>query len=178
MRKLMYGLPLAAFLLLAGYFAVALRPGYDPHALPSALIDKPMPAFDLAPLGAGAAVSSAALRGQVVVVNFFASWCVPCRIEHPVLMRLANQDKIAIIGIAYKDTPEDARKLLDDAGAPYRSVGLDLRGRTGIDFGVYGVPETYVIDKSGRIRKKFVGPLSPEAVHDELLPLLHELGRT
>ena len=177
MRKLMYGLPLAAFLLLAGYFAVALRPNYDPHALPSALIDKPMPGFDLAPLGAGTAVTSAGLRGQVVVVNFFASWCVPCRIEHPVLMRLANQDKIAIIGIAYKDAPDDARKLLADAGDPYRSVGLDLSGRTGIDFGVYGVPETYVIDRSGQIRKKFVGPLSPEAVNHELLPLLHELER-
>jgi cytochrome c biogenesis protein CcmG/thiol:disulfide interchange protein DsbE len=177
MRKLMYGLPLAAFMLLAGYFAMALRPGYDPNILPSALIDKPMPSFDLAPLGAGAAVSSAALHGQVVLVNFFASWCVPCRIEHPVLMRLANQDKVAIIGIAYKDAPEDAKKLLDDAGDPYRSVGLDISGRTGIDFGVYGVPETYVIDKIGHIRKKFVGPLSPEAVNHELLPLLHELER-
>ena len=177
MRKLLYMLPLAAFMVLAGYFAVALRPSYDPQALPSALIDKPMPAFDLPPLGAGAAVSSASLRGQVVVVNFFASWCVPCRIEHPVLMRLANQEKIAITGIAYKDTPDDAKKLLDDAGDPYRRVGLDLSGRTGIDFGVYGVPETYVIDRSGQIRKKFVGPLSPEAVNHELLPLLHELER-
>jgi len=145
--------------------------------LPSALIDQPAPTFDLPALGAGAAVTSASLRGQVAVVNFFASWCVPCRIEHPVLMRLANQEKIAITGIAYKDTPDDAKKLLDDAGDPYRRVGLDLSGRTGIDFGVYGVPETYVIDKTGRIRKKFVGPLSPEAVNKELLPLLHQLGR-
>lgn len=177
MRKLLYGLPLAAFMVLAGYFALALRPGYDPAALPSALIDKPMPAFDLPALGAGAAVSSAGLRGQVVVVNFFASWCVPCRIEHPVLMRLANQDKVAITGIAYKDEPDAAKKLLDDAGDPYAHVGVDLSGRTGIDFGVYGVPETYVIDRTGRIRKKFVGPLSPEAVARELLPLLRQLGR-
>ncbi len=177
MRKLLYGLPLAAFAVLAGYFALALRPGYDPAALPSALIGKPMPAFDLPALGAGGAVSSAALRGQVVVVNFFASWCVPCRIEHPVLMRLANQDKVAITGIAYKDEPDAAAKLLDDAGDPYARVGMDLSGRTGIDFGVYGVPETYVIDRTGRIRKKFVGPLSPEAVQRELLPLLRQLER-
>jgi len=177
MRKLLYGLPLAAFMVLAGYFALALRPGHDPQALPSALIDQPMPAFDLPALGAGGAVTSAGLRGQVVVVNFFASWCVPCRIEHPVLMRLANQDQVAITGIAYKDAPEAAEKLLDDAGDPYANVGMDLSGRTGIDFGVYGVPETYVIDRSGRIRKKFVGPLSPEAVARELLPLLRQLGR-
>jgi cytochrome c biogenesis protein CcmG/thiol:disulfide interchange protein DsbE len=176
-RKLLYMLPLAAFMVLAGYFALALRPGHDPAELPSALIDKPAPAFDLPSLGAGEAVTSASLRGQVSVVNFFASWCVPCRIEHPVLMRLANQDKVAIIGIAYKDQPPAAKKLLDDAGDPYRRVGVDLSGRTGIDFGVYGVPETYVIDRNGQIRKKFVGPLSPEAVNRELLPLLRQLGR-
>jgi cytochrome c biogenesis protein CcmG/thiol:disulfide interchange protein DsbE len=102
---------------------------------------------------------------------------VPCRIEHPVLMRLANQEKVAITGIAYKDKPEAAKKLLDDGGDPYRSVGLDLSGRTGIDFGVYGVPETYVIDKTGVIRRKFVGPLSPEAVDRELLPLLRRLAQ-
>jgi cytochrome c biogenesis protein CcmG/thiol:disulfide interchange protein DsbE len=177
MRKLLYLLPLAAFIALAGYFAVALRSDRDPHELPSALIDKPAPAFDLPPLGTGEAVVSSALQGQVVVVNFFASWCVPCRIEHPVLMRLANQDHVAITGIAYKDKPEDAQRLLDDSGNPFRRVGLDLSGRTGIDFGVYGVPETYVIDKTGRIRKKFVGPLSPEAVDRDLLPLLRRLAQ-
>jgi len=178
MRKLLYLLPLAGFLVLAGYFALALRPDRDPHELPSALIDKPMPAFDLPPLEAGAAVTSASLRGQVVLVNFFASWCVPCRIEHPMLMRLANQDKLTIIGIAYKDQPRDARKLLADDGDPYRRIGVDLSGRTGIDFGVYGVPETYVIDRAGRIRKKFVGPLSPAVVDRELLPLLRQLERS
>ncbi len=177
MRKLLYLLPLAAFVGLAGYFAVALLSDRDPHELPSALIDKPAPAFDLPSLLGGANVTSAGLQGQVVVVNFFASWCVPCRLEHPVLMRLANQEKVAMIGIAYKDKPEAAKKQLDDSGNPYRSVGLDLSGRTGIDFGVYGVPETYVIDKTGRIRRKFVGPLSPEAVERELLPLLHRLSQ-
>lgn len=175
MRKLLFLLPLAAFIALAGYFAMALRSDRDPHELPSALIDKPAPSFDLAPLLGDERVASQALLGHVVVVNFFASWCVPCRIEHPVLMRLANQDGVVITGIAYKDKPEAAKKLLDDGGNPYRRVGLDLSGRTGIDFGVYGVPETYVIDKTGRIRKKFVGPLSPEAVDRELLPLLRRL---
>ena len=178
MRKSLYVLPLAAFLVLAGYFALALRPDRDPHELPSALIDKPAPAFVLPALGSGGEVSLAGLRGQVAVVNFFASWCVPCRIEHPVLMRLANQEKIAIIGIAYKDAPAAAKKLLDDTGDPYRRVGLDESGRTGIDFGVYGVPETYVIDATGRIRKRFVGPMSPEAVDRELLPLLRRLGHS
>jgi len=178
MRKLLYLLPLVAFLVLTGYFGWALLSGHDPHELPSALIDKPAPSFDLPPLGAGEAVTSAALAGQVTVVNFFASWCVPCRIEHPLLMRLANQDKVAITGIAYKDKSEDARKLLSDGGDPYRRVGVDLSGRTGIDFGVYGVPETYVIDKTGRIRMKFVGPLSPDKVDHELLPLLRRLEQS
>ena len=177
MRKLLYLLPLAAFVALVAYFAAALFSGRDPHELPSALIDKPAPAFDLPPLVGEGSVSLAGLKGQVAVVNFFASWCVPCRIEHPVLMRLANQDKVPVVGIAYKDKPQDAKKLLDDDGDPYARVGLDLSGRTGIDFGVYGVPETYVIDKTGRIRKRFVGPLSPEAVDNELLPLLRRLSQ-
>ena len=177
MRKLLFLLPLAAFIALAGYFALALRPDRDPHELPSALIDKPAPSFDLPALAGGANVASADLQGQVAVVNFFASWCVPCRLEHPVLMRLAAQDKVAIVGIAYKDRPDAAKKLLDDGGDPYRRVGLDLSGRTGIDFGVYGVPETYVIDKTGRIRMKFVGPLSPDKVERDLLPLLRRLAQ-
>jgi cytochrome c biogenesis protein CcmG, thiol:disulfide interchange protein DsbE len=178
LRKLLTLLPLAAFIVVAGYFALALRPGRDPHELPSALIDKPAPAFALPALGAAGEVSLAGLGGRVVVLNFFASWCVPCRIEHPLLMRLANQDGVAIVGIAYKDAPAAARKLLDDAGDPYRAVGQDLSGRTGIDFGVYGVPETYVIDRGGRIRRKFVGPLTPEAVERELLPLVRQLERS
>ena len=111
-----------------------------------------------------------------MVVNFFASWCVPCRIEHPLLMRLSQQDHVPIYGIAYKDKPEDAAKLLAQMGDPYRRIGLDQNGRTGLDFGVYGVPETYVIDRDGHIRKRFVGPLTPEQVRDELLPLLQKLA--
>ena len=177
MRKLLYLLPWRRSLPWPGILPWPCGPDRDPHELPSALIDKPAPSFDLPALAGGGSVSLASLRGQVVVLNFFASWCVPCRIEHPVLMRLANQDKVALTGIAYKDAPEAAKKLLDDGGDPYRSVGLDRSGRTGIDFGVYGVPETYVIDKTGRIRRKFVGPLSPDAVESELLPLLRRLSQ-
>jgi cytochrome c biogenesis protein CcmG/thiol:disulfide interchange protein DsbE len=176
MRKLLYLLPLILFLVLVGYFSLSLREG--PRDLPSALINQPAPDFVLPPLGTGDAVSLAGLKGQVTVVNFFASWCVPCRVEHPMLMRLANQDGISIVGIAYKDRPQDARKLLDDGGDPYARVGLDESGRTGIDFGVYGVPETYVIDKAGHIRRRFVGPLSPDEVAKELLPLLQRLGQS
>ena len=118
------------------------------------------------------------LHGQVVVLNFFASWCVPCRVEHPILMRLAAQEKLPLVGVAYKDKVEDSRRILTQLGDPYRAIAVDAEGRLGIDFGVYGVPETYVIDKSGRIRKRFVGPLAPDVVERELLPLLRELNRS
>jgi cytochrome c biogenesis protein CcmG/thiol:disulfide interchange protein DsbE len=181
MKRVLYLVPLVLFLALAGYFTASLLSGRDPHELPSALIDKPAPSFDLPPLQGGpdpANLASSGLQGKVLVVNFFASWCVPCRIEHPMLMRLATDDKIAIYGIAYKDRPEAAQKLLAETGNPYVRIGLDLSGRTGMDFGVYGVPETYVIDKTGHIRKRFVGPLSPELVQRELLPLVRALERT
>ena len=176
MRKLFYLLPLLAFMALVAWFALALRPSYNPQILPSAMIDKPAPAFDLAPLNSGPNLSLAGLKGQVVLVNFFASWCVPCREEHPILMRLADQEHVPLYGIDYKDRPEDARRILAQLGDPYRVVGVDPDGVTGIDFGVYGVPETYVIDKTGTIRKRFVGPLSPEALQKELLPLLKQLN--
>jgi cytochrome c biogenesis protein CcmG/thiol:disulfide interchange protein DsbE len=176
MRRLIYLLPALLFLVLAGYFALALRPGYDPQELPSAMIGKEAPAFDLTALQGDTKLSRAGLQGQPAVVNFFASWCVPCRIEHPLLMRLAQQDHVPLYGIAYKDKPEDATKLLAQMGDPYWRIGVDREGRTGLDFGVYGVPETYVIDRSGTIRKRFVGPLTAEQIDQELLPLLKRLS--
>jgi cytochrome c biogenesis protein CcmG/thiol:disulfide interchange protein DsbE len=176
MRRLIYLLPALLFLVLAGYFAWALRPGYDPQELPSAMIGKEAPAFDLAALQGDTKLSRNGLQGQPVVVNFFASWCVPCRIEHPLLMRLSREDHVPLYGIAYKDKPEDSAKLLAQMGDPYRRIGLDRDGRTGLDFGVYGVPETYVIDKTGTIRKRFVGPLTAEQIDQELLPLLKRLS--
>ena len=177
MRRLFYLLPLLLFLVLAGYFVLALRPGYDPHTLPSAMIDKEAPAFDLAGLN-GQGLALDALKGRPVLINFFASWCVPCREEQPVLMRLSKREDISLYGIDYKDQPRDAEKLLAQFGDPYRGVGLDTDGKVGLNFGVYGVPETYVLDSTGHIRKRFVGPLTAEEVNKELLPLLKALTKS
>jgi cytochrome c biogenesis protein CcmG/thiol:disulfide interchange protein DsbE len=176
MRRLIALLPVGLFLVLAGYFAWSLRPGHDPHELPSAMIDREAPPFDLAALSGDSRLTRDGLKGQPIVINFFASWCVPCRQEHPILMRLARQGYIQLYGIAYKDKPEDSLRLLSQLGDPYRGIGADRDGRTGLDFGVYGVPETYVIDASGHIRKRFVGPLTEAAVEKELLPLLRRLS--
>ncbi len=177
MRKLLYGVPLLAFLVLAGYFALALNSGRNPSEVPTVMVGKKMPAFDLPALAGGGRVSSASLHGHVVLINFFASWCVPCRLEQPLLMRLATDDKLTIIGIAYQDKAPAIARLLAELGNPYREVAMDEGGRTGIDFGVYGVPETYVIDRAGMIRKKFTGPLDPAKVETVLLPLIKELRR-
>lgn len=178
MRRAFYLAPVLLFLVLAGYFALALQPGHDPQALPSAMIDKPAPAFDLAGLNGAANLSRDALAGQVVLINFFSSWCVPCKVEQPILMRLAEREHVPLYGIDYKDRPDAAKKLLAQLGNPYRSVGVDPDGRVAIDFGVYGVPETYVIDKQGRIRLRYAGPLTADILDKELLPLLKELNRS
>lgn len=175
MRRLIYILPVLLFAALAGYFSLALRPDYDPRELPSAILGKEAPPFALPGLN-GEGLARDALKGGPVVINFFASWCVPCRIEHPLLMRLAQRDGVKVYGIGYKDKPEDAAKLLTQLGDPYRAIGMDRDGRTGLDFGVYGVPETYVLDKAGVVRKRFVGPLTAQQVEKELLPLLKTLG--
>jgi len=156
MRRLPYLLPVALFLAVAAYFVLALRPGRDPQILPSVLIDKPAPQFALAGLEGDAGLKLDALKGQVALVNFFASWCEPCRDEHGVLMRLSGDAGVALYGIAYKDKPEDTERFLKQLGDPYRAIGLDESGRTAIDFGVYGVPETFVIDRQGKIRLRHV----------------------
>jgi len=176
MTRALYLLPLAAFMVLVLYFGASLRPGRNIHELPSAMIEKPAPAFDLPGLGDSKPLSLAGLKGRPAVINFFASWCVPCRIEHPLLMRLAQQDHVPVHGIAYKDKPEDSLRLLATYGDPYTTTGIDRTGTTGLDFGVYGVPETYVLDSTGIIRKRFVGPLTAESVAKELVPLLKQLG--
>ncbi|WP_158925105.1 DsbE family thiol:disulfide interchange protein [Acidisphaera sp. S103] len=182
MKRLIYLLPLVVFLVLAAYLGrmlqLTLRPNYDIHEIPSAMIAKPAPAFDLAGLADGKPLALDALKGHPFVVNFFASWCVPCRIEHPLLMRLATENHLPIYGIDYKDKPADGAHLLATFGDPYRLVGMDRDGSVGLNFGVYGVPETYVIDSTGIIRKRFVGPLTAEQVDKELLPLLKQLGQT
>jgi len=174
LKRLLYLLPLALFLALLGYFAVGLQ--RDPHILPSAMIDKPAPEFALPPLLVGKpGIARADLDGPLLV-NFFASWCVPCRAEHPVLGRLAGAG-VELLGIAWKDKPEDARAWLAELGDPYRRLAVDRDGRVGIDFGVYGVPETYVIDRAGKIRYREAGPITPEDLRDKFLPLLAELKR-
>jgi cytochrome c biogenesis protein CcmG/thiol:disulfide interchange protein DsbE len=176
MRRLLYILPLAVFAVIAAYFVVGLDPARDPSAVPSALIDRPVPAFALEPLDPAAPIlDSASIAGEIVLVNFFASWCVPCRVEHPLLQRLARDEGLAIYGIVYKDEPAAIRRWLDDLGNPYAAVAVDPDSRTAIDFGVYGVPETYVIDGDGRIRFRFAGPLDPMTIETTLLPLLAEL---
>ena len=174
MRRLVYILPVLLFVVVAGYFFLGLQ--RDPSLLPSALIDKPSPAFALPGLGTKPGFASADLAGKVVLVNFFASWCAPCRVEHPLLMRLAEEGKVVLWGIDYKDKPEDASRLLAQLGDPYGRIGVDENGRTAIDFGVYGVPETYVVDKEGRIRYRQVGPISAETWDRVLLPLVKQLG--
>jgi cytochrome c biogenesis protein CcmG/thiol:disulfide interchange protein DsbE len=177
MRRLAYLVPLLLFLVVAGYFGYQLLWGTDPREVPSALIDRPAPDFDLAPLYAdGQGLKTADLAGQgPVMVNIFASWCVPCRAEHPILMRLAETEGVTIHGIAYKDKRAAAQAFIEELGNPYTRIGFDGDGRAAIDWGVYGVPETYLIDGEGRIRYKRVGPLTPKHLEEEVLPLLKEL---
>ena len=174
-RRLLFLLPIVIFLGFVAAFFAGL--GHDPQLVPSALIGKPVPHFALpALLDGGAGLDSADLKGKVVLVNVFASWCAPCRAEHPLLMRLAKEG-VELDGIDYKDKPEDARRWLGDLGDPYKRIGTDRAGTVAIDWGVYGVPETFVVDGSGTIRFKQVGPLSPEDINDTILPLVRRLAR-
>jgi cytochrome c biogenesis protein CcmG, thiol:disulfide interchange protein DsbE len=164
-------LPLILFAVLAGVFAFQLTSGKNTSELPSALIDKPAPATALPPLDpALPGLSSTSFQGRVTVLNVFASWCVPCREEHPSLMELAKDKRFTLSGLNYKDNPDQALRFLSDLGNPYTEIGADISGRAGIDWGVYGVPETYVIGKDGTIHFKFVGPLGPETMKSVLLP--------
>lgn len=173
-------LPFAIFIALAGLFWYALQTG-DPSKLPSALIGKPVPEFTVPPLEGlkaedGTEMQSFAAsdlaQGKPTIVNIFASWCVPCLEEHPMLMALAEEPGMRIYGINYKDDPASARRFLGRYGNPYDRVGTDSSGRTAIDFGVYGVPETFVISGDGTIAYRHVGPLTEEAITTKILPLM------
>ena len=170
--RILYLVPVLIFAGLAALFLARLYSG-DPSRLPSALIGKTVPSFELPPVeglrGASgepmAGLTTASLKGgKVTVLNVWASWCAPCRIEHPVLMDLAKDTSIRLVGFNYKDKPENARRFLGMFGNPFAAVGADATGRTAIDFGVYGVPETFVIGRDGTIRHKHVGPLTPDAL--------------
>lgn len=170
-------LPLFCFALLAGVFALALMRGHNPAILPSALIGKPAPALELpAALKDGKGLSADALKGSLVAVNIFASWCVTCAGEQKTLLQM-KEDGISVLGIAYKDSRENIAAWLQKHGNPFEAIGLDEKGRAAIDWGVYGVPETYFIDRQGIIRHKHVGALSMNDYTTTLKPLLEEMKK-
>ena len=161
--------------LLAGLIAVfAMSIDRDPSLVRSVLIDKPAPAFTLAAIeGIGTpGFDTSALKGEVTVVNVFASWCIPCRDEHPLLVELKEKSGVRLFGINQKDAPENARAFLDELGNPYDAIGADITGRTSIDWGVYGVPETFIVDAKGVIRFKHTGPLAMEDIDREIVPAI------
>lgn len=168
-------LPLLLLLALAGVLWLGL--GLDPERIPSPLIGKPAPAFELPDLHQpDESVTEAAISAEgVALFNVWASWCPPCLDEHPLFMRLAEQDEVPVIGLSYRDQLEAARAWLERHGNPYRRVAVDAEGRTGIDWGVYGVPETYVVDAEGIIRYKHAGPIDEVLLENEIMPLVREL---
>ena len=177
MKALKFLIPLLVFLVLAGFCAYALVQNHDPHEVPSPLIDKPAPEFALTRLDhPGQTIRRADMLGKVWMLNVWASWCEACRDEHPYLVEFAKLKALPIYGLDYKDQREPAQAWLAERGNPYDASLFDESGRVGIDFGVYGVPETFVIDKRGVIRFKQIGPLTPEVIEKRILPLLKELN--
>ncbi|MCC6714977.1 MAG: DsbE family thiol:disulfide interchange protein [Gammaproteobacteria bacterium] len=169
-------LPFGVFLVLLGFLFVGLK--LNPREVPSPLIGKPVPEFTLPQLHEPAkAFSPQSMRGRVWLLNVWASWCVSCRDEHPLLVDFAKNHQVAIVGLNYKDKPDDAQAWLAQLGDPYTLSVSDLEGRVGIDFGVYGVPETFVIDKQGVIRYKQIGAVTVDALQGKILPLIRELDQ-
>jgi cytochrome c biogenesis protein CcmG/thiol:disulfide interchange protein DsbE len=172
-RRIWLILPLAVFLALVGLFYFRLGVG-DPSRVPSALLNKPVPDFSLPSIGGQeSGLSDEDLAAGVHIVNVWASWCGPCRLEHPILTRLAQDKRFRLVGINYKDVPENAARFLGALGNPFEKIGADRSGKTGIDWGVYGVPETFVV-KDGVIVHKFIGPLSDEGLASDLMPALEK----
>lgn len=174
--------PFAIFALLAGLFIYALSSD-DPSIIPSVLIGKPIPEFQLPPLKGlkatdgkeiGGFSSETLKQGQVSIVNVWASWCGPCRLEHPHIISLAKRSGAPLYGLNHKDTPEAANRFLQELGNPFNAVGVDTNGRVSIDWGVYGVPETFIVNGKGEIVHKHVGPVSAEMVETKLLPIIEK----
>jgi cytochrome c biogenesis protein CcmG/thiol:disulfide interchange protein DsbE len=179
-RRLVVLIPLIAFLALAALFKIQLGAG-DPSRIPSALIGHVVPATNLPPLPGLAhdgkpvpGLDSAAFKGEVTVLNVWASWCVPCRDEAPLLVALAADQRVRIVGINYKDQPDNARRFLGHYGNPFAANGTDDNGRAAIEWGVYGVPETFVIGRDGRIVYKLIGPITPDNLDTALKPAIEK----
>jgi cytochrome c biogenesis protein CcmG, thiol:disulfide interchange protein DsbE len=171
-----FAIPLGLFVVLVGFLAVGLR--RDPHEVPSPLINKSAPTFQLPQLQEPLRTFSAQdMRGKVWLLNVWASWCTSCREEHPVLLELSRSGVLPIYGLNYKDKRDDALAWLDEFGNPYTLSASDFDGRVGIEYGVYGAPESYLIDRNGIIRFKQVGPITPELLQQKILPLAKELSR-
>lgn len=176
MRRLIYIAPIGLFAVLALFFLVGLD--LNPKTVPSPLIGKPAPAFSLPPLmDSKPGLAQDDLKGRPVLINFFSSWCIPCRAEHPILMELARTDLLPIYGINYKDKREDALRWLDDLGDPFTRLAVDADGRAAIDWGVYGVPESYLVDAQGIIRHKVIGPLTIKELEDVIKPMLKDMAK-
>lgn len=177
MHRILFLLPVVAFLALITYFAMPLIRNTDPSLIASPMIDVPAPTFSLPPLpGRDHGFSSDDLKGQVQIVNVFQSTCIPCLAEAPLLMNLAKEHHVKIRGIAFQDKPESTLAYLAKAGDPYTSIGVDRNGKVGIDWGAYGVPETYIVDAEGRIRYRKPGAIDPADVRNDILPMLAKLG--
>ncbi len=171
-----FAIPLVLFILLVAFLAIGLR--QDPHEVPSPLINKAAPAFQLPQLrDPSRAFSAQDMRGKVWVLNVWASWCVTCRDEHPFLLQYARSGVLPIYGLNYKDNRDDALSWLAELGDPYVLSAADIDGRVGIDYGVYGAPETYLIDRDGIIRFKQVGPVTPDIWREKILPLANHLNK-
>ena len=180
-RILVAALPLIIFGALAGVFLMQLMSGKDTSEIPSALIDKPAPTLSLAPLEGAMragqpvpALDTAAIKGKLTLVNVWASWSVPCRHEHPIILGLAQDPRLNVVGINYKDKNDAALAFLGELGNPFRAIGVDPKGVAAIDWGVYGIPESFLVGEDGTILFKQVGPFTDEAVKNKLLPKIEE----
>jgi cytochrome c biogenesis protein CcmG/thiol:disulfide interchange protein DsbE len=175
MRSLKFLVPLAVFIALVAFFAVGLT--RDPREVPSPFIGKPAPAFTLTQLhDEKVAFTPEDMKGKVWLLNVWASWCVSCRVEHPLLVEMSRGKVVPIVGLNYKDKRDDGVQWLAKFGNPYVLSAYDAEGKVGIDYGVYGVPETFVIDKQGVIRYKQIGPVTPEALEKTIMPLIKKLN--
>ncbi len=174
MRRLLFVLPLLTLALMGGFFAWSLTSGRDPASIGSAVVGRPAPRLDLPALREGEpALTDSLLRtGKPVLVNFFASWCTPCLAEHPLFTRLREREGATIVGIAWKNKRADATAWLARLGDPFRYAGLDLEGRTGLDWGLSGVPETYLVDGDGIVRRHWRGPITERDLTDTIIPFL------